>query len=113
MFKCMDLYEPVKLFKAGNRHTGWYLETMEWCSEDIFITTFCKILSKFAIVLKMFEYFCPLLSLMIITGQRSFSSLADGLHEKNPETKNVFERALYCEMWKLFFGILHFKFFSI
>ena len=83
----MDLYEPVKLFKARNRHTRWYLETMEWCSVDIIITSFCKILLKFAIVLKIFEYFCPFLSLTIITGQRSFSSLADGLHEKNAETK--------------------------
>ena len=106
----MDPYEPVKLFKAGSRHTRWYLETMEWCSEDI-ITSFCKILLKFVIVLKIFEYFCPSLSLTIITGQRSFSSLADGLHEKNPETENVFERVLYCEMWKLFFVILLFKFF--
>ena len=78
----MDLYEPVKLFKAGNMHTRWYLETMEWCSEDIIITSFCKILLKFAIVLKIFENFCLFLSLTIITGQRSFSSLADGLREK-------------------------------
>ena len=78
----MHPYEPVKLFKAGNMHTRWYLETMEWCSDDIIITSFCKILLKFVIVLKFFEYFCPFLSLTIITGQRSFLSLADGLHEK-------------------------------
>ena len=81
---------------------------MEWCSEDIIITSFCKILLKFAIVLKILEYFCPFLNLIIFTGQRSFSSLVDGLHDKNAETKNVFEHVLYCEMWKLFFGILHF-----
>ena len=43
---------------------------------------FSKILLKFAIVFKIFEYFCPFLSL-IITGQRSFSSLADGLLDIN------------------------------
>ena len=69
---------------------------MEWCSKAIIITSFSKIL-KFAIVLKFFEY-CPFLSLTIITGQRSFSNLADGLLDKNPETKNVFEHFLYCEM---------------
>ena len=108
----MDLYEPVKLFKAGKRHTRWYLETTEWCSKDIIITSFCKILLKFAIVVKIFEYFCPFLSLTVITGQQSFSSLADGLHEKNPETKNVFEHVLTAKCGN-FFGNLHFKFFSI
>ena len=78
----MDLYEPVKLFKVGYRHTRWHLQTMECCSEDIIITSFCKILLKFAIDLKIFDYFCPFLSLTIITGQRRFSSLADGLREK-------------------------------
>ena len=53
----MDLYKPVKLFKAWNGQTSWYLETMEWCSEDIIITSFCKILLKFAIVLKILEFF--------------------------------------------------------
>ena len=62
---------------------------MEWCSEDINITNFSKILLKFANVLKIFEYFCPFLSLTIITGQRSFLSLADGALDKNPEPKNV------------------------
>ena len=108
----MDLYEPVKLFKAGKRHTRWYLETMEWCSEDIIITSFCKILLKFAIVVKIFEYFCPFLSLTVFTGQQSFSSLADGLHEKNPKTKSVFEHVLTAKCGN-FFGNLHFKFFSI
>ena len=107
----MDLYEPLKLFKAWNRHTRWSLEIMEWCSEDIIIRSFTKILLKFTIVLKIFEYFCPFLSLMIITSQRSFSSLADGLHDKNTETKNVLEPFLYFEMWKLFFGILYFQLF--
>ena len=40
-----------------------------------------------------FEYFCPFLSLAIITGQRSFSSLSDGLPDITPETKialNIF-----------------------
>ena len=59
---------------------------MEWCSED-----FLMILLKFAIVFKIFEYFCPFLSLTIITGHQSFLGLADGLHDKNPETKIVFE----------------------
>ena len=31
----------------------------------------------------------PFLSLTINIGQRSFLSLADGLHDKNPEAKNV------------------------
>ena len=83
---------------------------MEWCSEDINITNFCKILLKFAIVFKIFKFFCAFLSLTIITGQQSFLSLADGLHDKNPETKIVFEHFFYCEMWKLFIGILHFQF---
>ena len=84
-------------------HTRWSLGTMEWCSEDINITNFSKILLKFAIVFKIFEFFCPFLSLTIITGQRSFLILADGLHSINPATKNVFEHFLYCEMWKLFY----------
>ena len=46
--------------------------------EDFNILIFSKILLKFAIVFKIFEYFCPFLSLTIITGQQSFSSLADG-----------------------------------
>ena len=70
---------------------------MERCSNDIIITSSSKILLNFAIVLKIFEYFCPFLSTTIITGQRSFSSLADGLHGEHPETKNVCERFLYCE----------------
>ena len=67
---------------------------MEWCSEDINFTKFIKILLKFATVIKIFKFFCPFLSLTIITGQRSFLSLSDGLHEKYPETKNVFEHFL-------------------
>ena len=90
----MVLYEPVKLFKAQNRHTGKSLETIEWCSEDIKITNFSNILLKFEIAIKIFKYFCPLLCLMIITGQRSFLSLTDGLHDNYPETKIVFEHFL-------------------
>ena len=98
----MGLYEPVKLFKRLEIDSRWSLETMEWCSEDINITNFSKILLKFATVFKIFEFFCPFLSLIIITGQRRFFSLADELHNKN----------LYCEMWKLFcIGILLFQIF--
>ena len=50
-----------------------------------------RILLNFAIVFKFFEYFCPFLSLAIITGQRSFSSLSDGLPGITSETKNSFE----------------------
>ena len=46
----MDLFEPVKLFKAWNRDTGLSLETMEFCSEDINIKIISKILLKFVIV---------------------------------------------------------------
>ena len=84
----MDFYEPVKLFKAGNRHTRWYLETMEWCSEDIIIT-----------------------SLTIITGQRSFSSLADGLHEKKIQSQKMFLNILFtakCGKFSLEFCTLSF-----
>ena len=35
------------------------------------------------------QFLSPFLSLTINTGQRSFLSLADGLHDKNPEAKNV------------------------
>ena len=58
-------------------------------SEDIIITKFGQILLKFAIVFKIFEYFCRFLSLTIITGQQNFWSLADGLHDNTPETKMV------------------------
>ena len=37
----------------------------------------------------MFEYFCPFLSLTIITEHRSSSILADGLLNLTPETKIV------------------------
>ena len=72
-----------------------------------------KFLLKFAIVLKSFENFCRFLSLTIITGQRSFLSLADGLHQKYPETKIVFEHFIYCKFWKIFSWILHFQFFFL
>ena len=74
---------------------------MERCSEDINITDFNNIFLKFAIVFKNFEYFCPLLSLTIFTGQRRFLSL--GLHDEYLETRNVFEQFLYCEMSTLLF----------
>ena len=45
---------------------------MEWCSEDINVALYNNILLKIAIVFKIFESFCPFLSLTIITGQRSF-----------------------------------------
>ena len=41
---------------------------MEWCFEDINITNFSKIVLKYTIVFFLiFEYFCPSLSLAIIT----------------------------------------------
>ena len=49
--------------------------------EDSNVLNFSKILLKIAIVFKIFDCFCLFLSLTIITGQRSFSSLADGLLE--------------------------------
>ena len=55
---------------------------------------FSKVLLKFAIVFKIFEYFCPFLSSTIITGQRSFSSVADGLVDITPETKVVLDKFL-------------------
>ena len=53
-----------------------------WCSEYNNITNFSKILLKLAIVFKIFEYFCPFLSLTILSDQRSFLSLR--LHDKYP-----------------------------
>ena len=103
----MDLYGTAKLFKAWNRDSGYSLETMEWCSEDDNVMNF----SKFAVVFKIFEHFCLFLSLTIITGQQSFLSLADGLHDKNPDSKIVWVHFLHCDMWKLFFWILRFQFF--
>ena len=50
--------------------------------EDFKILNFCKILLKFAIVFKIFEFFCPFLSLTIITDPGSFSSHADVLRDK-------------------------------
>ena len=69
--------------------------------EDFNILIFSKILLKFAIVFKIFEYFCPFLSLTIITGQRSFSGLAYGLLDITPETKNCLEQ-FYFEFGKQF-----------
>ena len=60
----------------------------QWNGLENFIILNCsKILLKFAIVFKCFEYFCPFLSLTIITGQQKFSSVADGLLDIAPETK--------------------------
>ena len=44
---------------------------------------------KFEIVFKIFEYFCPFLSLTIISGQRRFSSLADGLQMGDRLNKDI------------------------
>ena len=55
-----------------------------------------KIFLKFAIVFKVFEYFWSFFSLIIITGQRSFSSLADGFLDITPETKNSFCHCFAC-----------------
>ena len=57
--------------------------------EDFISLNFSKILLKFAFVFKILESFCHFLSLTIITGQRSFSSLADGLRDITQETKTV------------------------
>ena len=67
--------------------------------EDFKILNSSNIL-KFAIVIKVFEFFCSS-SLTIITGQRSFSSLSDWLLDITPETKICFEPS-YCKIWKLF-----------
>ena len=104
----MDLYGPAKLFKASNRDTWQSLETMEWCSEDNNITNFSKILLKFAVVFKIFEYFCPFLSLAIITGQRS---PADGLHERDRETKNFSEQFFTTKCGNFSFEFCTFSFF--
>ena len=45
---------------------------MEWCSEDIKNTNFGKILLKFAIVFKIFEYFCPFLGLTTLLANKFF-----------------------------------------
>ena len=46
--------------------------------EDLIILNFSKILLKLAIVFKILEYFCPFLSLTIITGQLAFEVLQMG-----------------------------------
>ena len=76
--------------------------------EDFNILNFIKILLKFSIVFKFFEYFCS----SIITGKRSFSSLADGLLDITPEIKNSFER-LHCEIYKLFFNFAILQIFQV
>ena len=78
MFQVMDLYESVKRFKTIQLRI---LDSLlrQWNGfEDLNTLNFRKILLNIAIVFKIFEYFCPILSLTIINGQRSFSSLADG-----------------------------------
>ena len=70
--------------------------------EDSNILNYSKILLKFAIVFKIFEYFCPFQSSTIITGQRNFLSFADGLHDRTPEIRNGFEHFFH-EIRKLFF----------
>ena len=77
--------------------------------EDFNVLNFGKISLKFAIVFKICECFYPFLSLTIITGQRSFSSLADGLLDITQERKNTFEQ-FHCKIWKLF--ILNFAIFA-
>ena len=84
----MDLYGPLKLFNAWNRDTDSLLRPWNG-SEDNNMTNFSKILLKFAIVLKFLNIFCSFLSLAIINGQRSFSSLPYVLPEVTPETKIV------------------------
>ena len=74
---------------------------MEWCFEDINITNFSKIVLKYAIVF-FFKFLNIFSDHYIITGQRRFLSLADGLHDKNPETKIVFKHFLHCEMCETF-----------
>ena len=54
------------------------------------VLNFSKILLKFAIFPKVLNIFCPFLSLTNITGQRNFSSVADGLLERTFETKMFF-----------------------
>ena len=71
----------------------WILDSLlrQWNGfEDFSFLNFSKISLKFATVFKIFEFFCPFLSLTIVTGQWSFSSLADGLLNITPETKNGF-----------------------
>ena len=67
------------------------------------------ILLKFAIVCNIFDYFCPFVSSTIITAQRSFSGLADGLLDINPERKNSFE----CSLRNLIDFVLNFAILQI
>ena len=46
-------------------------------------------MQDFVKICDCFQNVCPFLSLTIITGQRSFSSLADGLLDLTPETKKL------------------------
>ena len=58
--------------------------------EDLNILKFSTLLMKFAIVFKIFAYFFCL-SLMIITGQWSFSRFADEFFDITPEAKKKFD----------------------
>ena len=72
---------------------------------------FSKILLKFAIISKIFEYLCPFLSLTIISGQQNvLGCVADGLHDRTPEKKMVLS-FFHCEIWKLSFS--HFFLFDL
>ena len=65
-------------------------------SEDFNILTRSKVLLKIAIVFKISDI-CAFLSLTVITDQGSISSLADGLLDITPETRNAFEH-FHCEI---------------
>ena len=84
----MDVFEPLKNLNLEIVILDSLLR--QWnVFEDFNVLNFNKILLTFAIVFKMFECFCPFLSLTIITGQRSFSSLADELLDITQEKKTV------------------------
>ena len=70
--------------------------------EDFNILNFSSILLNIAILKFLLFLLTINNELTIITGQRSFSSPADGLLEIIPETKNSFE-PFHCEIWKLLF----------
>ena len=81
------LFIELESFQIFFYHFFGYQGPSATSHEDFNILNFGKILLKFAIVFKICEYFCPFLSLTIITGRRSFSSLADGLLDVTPEKK--------------------------
>ena len=69
---------------------------------------FCRNLQS---VLK-FLNICHFLILTIITSPRNFLSLADGLHDRTPETKNSFEHFSLRNV-ETFVLNLQFHFFSV